>query len=301
MPRGTPGDLIHDADEASRPRLLGFLQSGMMPTVGGAPIALDRPFDLHPWRQSRRRAHCRKAAAGTGHRRHCSSAVPWMSDDRPIILPVGDQGLTVSFGDRVDARIHGRVLALDRAIAASPFPGFTEAVPAFSSLFVGYDPLKTDPDTVRRSIERLLDTPVVTPPTPRLHTLTVHYGGDHSPDLEAIAEATGLAPEAVIAEHLKATYRVYLYGFAPGYAYLDGTRPPIQVPRRPSPVRGRPAGSVMIAGSQCIVTTVEMPTGWWVVGRCFARILDVDGPRPFLFELGDEVRFIRAGAEDEPA
>jgi UPF0271 protein len=39
VPRGTPGDLIHDeADAVSR--LLGFLDSGKMPTVGGAPIPL---------------------------------------------------------------------------------------------------------------------------------------------------------------------------------------------------------------------------------------------------------------------
>lgn len=39
VPRGQPGDLIHDAGEASD-RLLGFLESGLMPVVDGEPIAL---------------------------------------------------------------------------------------------------------------------------------------------------------------------------------------------------------------------------------------------------------------------
>jgi 5-oxoprolinase (ATP-hydrolysing) subunit A len=39
VPRGTPGDLIHDEATAVS-RLLGFLDSGRMPTIGGAPIPL---------------------------------------------------------------------------------------------------------------------------------------------------------------------------------------------------------------------------------------------------------------------
>lgn len=39
VPRGQPGAMIEDADKAAE-RLLGFLESGRMPTVGGAPIAL---------------------------------------------------------------------------------------------------------------------------------------------------------------------------------------------------------------------------------------------------------------------
>lgn len=39
VPRGQPGDLIHDPDEAAE-RLLGFLVSGQMPCVGGGTVAL---------------------------------------------------------------------------------------------------------------------------------------------------------------------------------------------------------------------------------------------------------------------
>lgn len=39
VPRGAPGAMIHDP-EAATARLLGFLDSGLMPTVGGDPIPL---------------------------------------------------------------------------------------------------------------------------------------------------------------------------------------------------------------------------------------------------------------------
>ncbi|MEC7764863.1 MAG: 5-oxoprolinase subunit PxpA [Pseudomonadota bacterium] len=40
VPRGTPGAVLHDADEAAD-RLVGFLKTGRMPVLGGGDIALD--------------------------------------------------------------------------------------------------------------------------------------------------------------------------------------------------------------------------------------------------------------------
>lgn len=40
MPRGQAGAVLHDADEIAE-RLIGFLDSGMMPVAGAAPIALN--------------------------------------------------------------------------------------------------------------------------------------------------------------------------------------------------------------------------------------------------------------------
>jgi UPF0271 protein len=39
VPRGTPGDLIHD-EAAAISRMLGFLSSGEMPTLDGPPVRL---------------------------------------------------------------------------------------------------------------------------------------------------------------------------------------------------------------------------------------------------------------------
>jgi inhibitor of KinA len=41
-----------------------------------------------------------------------------------------------------------------------------------------------------------------------------------------------------------------------------------------------------------------MPTGWWVIGRSPTRILDEGAARPFLFDVGDRVRFRRIGLDD---
>jgi inhibitor of KinA len=68
----------------------------------------------------------------------------------------------------------------------------------------------------------------------------------------------------------------------------------IQQPRKPAPIRGIAAGSVLIAGPQCLVSTLTMPTGWWIIGRSPTKILDAaSDDRPFLFDVGDAVRFRR--------
>ena len=58
-------------------------------------------------------------------------------------------------------------------------------------------------------------------------------------------------------------------------------------------VRGVAAGSVLVAGPQCLVTTLTMPTGWWIIGRSPTRILSDDEDRPFLLDVDDRVTFKR--------
>ena len=123
--------------------------------------------------------------------------------------------------------------------------------------------------------------------------LSSNYDDDLAPDLASVARMTGLSTETVINAHLAGDYAVFLYGFAPGYAYLGGVPKPIQLDRKPAAVRGVAAGSVIIAGPQCLVTTLTMPTGWWIIGRSPTQILTGDPERPFLFDVGDKVRFRR--------
>jgi inhibitor of KinA len=207
--------------------------------------------------------------------------------------PVGDQGLLVEFGDRIDETVHACVLAFDEALRASPFEGFTESVPAYASVFVGYDPLVTDRARVGAHAERLLENLAPAAGHDRVIEVEVCYDEPFAPDLGPVAERLGLSKEAVIAAHLEGDYKVFMYGFAPGYAYLGGVPPAMHLPRKTAPVRNVPAGSVIIAGPQCLVTTITMPTGWWIVGRSPTRILSPEADNPFLFDVGDRVRFRR--------
>ena len=220
----------------------------------------------------------------------------------PRFRPVADHALLVDFADGFSDAAHAAVLHLDAALTAHPCPGVTEAIPAFVSLLVDFDPLLTDHTLVEAHMRGLLTHPETARRTPALHQVPVCYDDDLAPDLPEVAHQSGLTPEAAINAHLAGDYAVAMYGFAPGYAYLGGVPAQIQLPRKPAPVRGVAAGSVIIAGAQCLITTLTMPTGWWIIGRSPARILTGDPARPFLFDVGDRVQFHRISrAEYEAA
>lgn len=211
----------------------------------------------------------------------------------PRLVPVAERGVLVEFGTAVDAGVEAAVLSLDRALRLAPVAGQVEVVPALVNLMVVFDPLATDHAAVAAEVRARLAAAAPTAVAGAEREVLVCYDGAFGRDLEAVAAQAGLSVEAVIAAHLAGEYRVSMYGFAPGYAYLTGVPEAIRLPRKPAPVRGVAAGSVIVAGAQCLVTTLTMPTGWWIIGRSPTRILTGDAGRPFLFDVGDRVRFRR--------
>ena len=221
--------------------------------------------------------------------------------DHPRFTPVAERGVLVEFGEAISDDAHRAVLALDQALAQAPPPGVGEAVPAYASLMVTFDPVVTDHPAVEQALRHLLTRRAETVPSPNLHSVAVCYDADLAPDLADVTRQTGLTPEAVIAAHLAGDYRVYMYGFAPGYAYLAGVPSALHLDRKPAAVRGIAAGSVLIAGPQCIVSTLTMPTGWWIIGHSPTAILRPGADRPFLFDVGDRVQFRRIGRAEHAA
>lgn len=211
----------------------------------------------------------------------------------PRFRPVSDHAVLAEFADALTEPAQAQVRHLDMAVARDPMPGFVEAVPGYVALLVQFDPLLTDHGAVTRALLQRLQAPAVALPPGRLHVVPVCH--HDAPDLAEVAKRCGITTDQVIAAHLAGDYRVAIYGFAPGYAYLSGVPPGLHLPRKPAARRSVPAGSVIIAGGQCLITTLTMPTGWWIIGHSPVAVLRDDPARPFLFEVGDRVQFRRTG------
>lgn len=211
--------------------------------------------------------------------------------------PVGDSALLVEFAHEISDEATATVRALDRVLAhaltTDGVPGLREVVPALVNLLVVFDPTVTDHRTVEAQVAVMVESLDLVATEPAERVVQVCYDEPLAPDLRAVAGACDMSVDAVIAAHLAGDYRVLMYGFAPGYAYLGGVPTQIRVPRKPSAVRGVAAGSVIIAGPQCLVTTIEMPTGWSIIGSSPTPIVDTTAAHPFLFDVGDRVRFER--------
>ena len=59
----------------------------------------------------------------------------------PKIVPLGDAAVLIQFGDEIDLTINQRVHMLATLVNASSLDGIIEAVPAYGTLLVHYDPL----------------------------------------------------------------------------------------------------------------------------------------------------------------
>ena len=211
--------------------------------------------------------------------------------DEPRLLDAGEAALVVEFGTTVDPAISDRVLALDDALGADPPEGLRERVPTYRSLMLHYDPLVLDRDTLADRVRTLAAGDAARAATPTLWTLPCCYDAPHGEDIAQVAERTGLSPEAVVSTHAGATYRVYMYGFAPGFAYLGGLPKTLAVPRRASPRPPHPANAVVIGGGLAAVATVPMPTGWYVIGATPARLYAPERDPSFFVGAGDLIRF----------
>ncbi len=213
------------------------------------------------------------------------------------LQPVGDSGVMLRFGDDIDPAVHERVLAADRAIHEAALNGVRELIPSFTALMVVYDPLETNYDTLTKAISNIIPDKT-SADKGQEWVIPTCYEGEFSPDLAEVANRKGMSTEAVINAHAATRFRLYMYGFAPGYAYLGGLPEALQLPRKPEPVRDRPIGTVMIAGPQCVISTLVMPTGWWMIGRTNFRIFQPEETEPFPLGVGDTIRFERVGLDD---
>ncbi|WP_435140938.1 5-oxoprolinase subunit B family protein [Pseudopelagicola sp. nBUS_19] len=212
---------------------------------------------------------------------------------KPQFKAVADHALLVTFADQICEDAHGYVIALDKAITAQLPEGVIETVPALVNLLIDFDPIMTDHSILEGKINTYLEGLNTHRILGAQRCIQVCYEAPFAPDLEAVASATGLTKDGVIKAHLAGEFHVLMYGFAPGYAYLSGVSDKIQVPRKPAAVREVPAGSVIIAGPQCLITTLTMPTGWSIIGRSPSRIFTGEPEHPFLFDIGDRVNFER--------
>ena len=216
----------------------------------------------------------------------------------PVVQPVGDTAVLLNFGSSIDPAVFDHILALEAALLANPPPGLVETVPAYATLLIILDPLVTDADAMARAALALRGATIAAPLNGTLHHIPMCDDADLAPDLADAADRLCITPDALIDTHTATEYRVYMYGFAPGYAYMDGVAAALHLPRKAVPVRSRPPGTIMIAGGQCLITTLPMPTGWWVIGATRVAVLRPDAAQPFLFQPGDRVRFTRQARAD---
>ena len=217
------------------------------------------------------------------------------------IFPLGDSAITVDFGNTINEAINNDIIARFDELIQDPLPGMIEAVPAYSSLTVYYDVLKvkktipagyTALETLKLQLEQRLQQQVQQKNIAerRLIKIPVCYDGEYALDMRHLTAKKNIASDEVIQIHTSKTYKVYMLGFLPGFAYMGEVDEKIAIPRKLQPVNIM-AGSVGIAGKQTGIYPLASPGGWQIIGRTSLKLFDANKEEPTLLRAGDRVQF----------
>jgi inhibitor of KinA len=233
------------------------------------------------------------------------------------IVPLGDSALIVRvrerFEDAPDQTL-SEVLRTFRRLQDAAIPGVTELAPAYTTVAVFFDPIvvanaapKLD-QALDRLMERVREVVAAdanrgrrvrsTRSDARSIEIPVCYDAQFALDLDHVASQAKLTPMKVVDLHSRAEYRVSCIGFVPGFPFLVGLPKELSTPRRATPRKEIPAGSVAIGGAQTGIYPLRSPGGWNLIGRTPLRLFDPKKTPPTFLRAGDRVRF-RAITRDE--
>ena len=199
------------------------------------------------------------------------------------MLPCGPRAILAEF-DSLD-----EVMVAAAQLRAAQVGGVVDIVPAARTILVQH--VDADPDRIAavlaaggRRVGPTVDpvVPVVVP---------VRYDGE---DLPSVAAAVGCSVADVIELHSSGTYVAAFCGFMPGFTYLTGLDPRLQLPRRSTPRSRVPSGAVAIASEYTGVYPSASPGGWHLIGSTDVVVWDESRPEPALIVPGASVRFVAA-------
>ncbi|MGZ8744362.1 MAG: 5-oxoprolinase subunit B family protein [Nocardioides sp.] len=201
------------------------------------------------------------------------------------VLPSGSTALLVELDDLEE------VLGLYAALAKNLPTGVVDIVPAARTLL-----LVTDPTVA--SLSSVEDVVRTTEPRAgrggwgELVEIPVTYDGE---DLREAATLLGCDAAELVRRHTAAEWTVAFCGFIPGFGYLTSTDWSAEVPRRSSPRKKVPPGSVALAGEFAGVYPRESPGGWQLIGRTELTMFDPARDPAAILRPGVRVRFVDEG------
>lgn len=217
----------------------------------------------------------------------------------PEIIPLNESSLLLQWKQQPGPALLRHMLQLHQTLQQHPFPGYSEAVTAYNSMAVFFEPTRVQrqshPDVhaavAAYLLQLLQQLPAFEMPEGKTITIPVCYDADFGPDLMRLTEATHTDAAILVQLHGSRVYDVYAIGFMPGFPYLGFLPEKLQVPRRARPRTRVAAGSVAVAGTQTGIYPFDAPGGWHVIGNTPLQLFNPERDPPFLLQPGDRVQF----------
>jgi len=220
------------------------------------------------------------------------------------ILPQGDRCLILVFGQDIQVDTGRRCALAAAALRAARLSGITDIVPTFNTVALHFQPeglgkgagIAQLASEVNHVLDAAMSQEQITSSGKQVE-IPVCYGGEHGPDLQAVADYCKLDPAEVIRLHSHEPAYVFMLGFAPGAPYIGVHDPKLSIGRRDTPRTLLPAGSVAIANLQTMIYPNASPGGWNIIGATPVVLFDPTQDPPTLLQPGDTVKFVPIDAQ----
>jgi len=164
------------------------------------------------------------------------------------IYPISDQAVTLDFGGPISLETNDRVYILMDALIKNKLEGVTDVIPAYNSVTVVYDymtvyqrQLKNEnvipvytfiKDWIENNVNQDVNAIAL---SKNEIIIPVCYDKSVAPDIESVADQHQMSTQKVIELHTAKTYRVFMNGFLPGFAYMGYCRPSYSNTKTPKP------------------------------------------------------------------
>lgn len=213
------------------------------------------------------------------------------------IVNINENCMSVVFEERIDPEINAQVIQLKSAIQNSAISGILELVISYNTLVIYFDDTVTDHEKLSESLQSLTLSSTAQQQT-TTYVIPVCYEAPFNLDLDEMASLHNKTTEEIIQIHTSKPYLIYMLGFMPGFPFLGGLDESIATPRKASPRKEIPAGSVGIANAQTGIYPLASPGGWNIIGKTPLKLFDPKRDPEVYYEAGDYIKFKRISKEE---
>jgi inhibitor of KinA len=225
---------------------------------------------------------------------------------KPVsVYPSGDQAITISFWGTLSVEANEKIIRLYHHLTEQRKKFWIDIIPAYSSITVIYDLVSIcryhSPayEWIKKELMEVLEEPhAAVNVTKRIIQVPVCYDLRLGSDIRHICTSKRISKEELVALHTSRSYRVFMIGFLPGFAYMGSVDDKIAVPRLAKPRAHVAAGSVGIAGNQTGIYPLDSPGGWNIIGRTPLQLFNPNQGSLTLLQPGDEVKFVSITMEE---
>ncbi|GAA5036972.1 hypothetical protein GCM10011506_32790 [Marivirga lumbricoides] len=211
----------------------------------------------------------------------------------------GSNSILIQLKEVIDPEVNETVSWLNSKLEMMPEIVYT--IPAYNSVTAVFNPGKISFDVLKNRIkswESKEKKNTISSKEQRSFRIPVCYEEKFAPDMEEVCSYTSLTSEQIISLHTSTPFKVYMIGFIPGFPYLGKLPDQLRCKRKENPRKQVPQGAVGLAGSQTGIYPAQAPGGWQLIGNSPVPPLNLAEQNPFLFRMGDTVRFYPISASE---